>query len=299
MPSAKKSSLALFLQDIEEQVQSQIEKAVSTSTTALEARLQSSRELKVVTKDRTQSLKGLKHEQLPLLITVAGLRQPALMVGMAGTGKTHASEQVAEALGLDFYSMSVGAQTSKSDIIGYMNAGGGYVSTQFRNAYEQGGVFLMDEIDAGNANVLIQINSALSNRQASFPDSMVKMHKDFVFIATANTYGTGMNRQYVGRNQLDAATLDRFTVVDWAIDANLEQAMATQERWYEVVKACREYVMEHEIRALITPRATVKGCQLLDAGLEVGVVIGSVLLNSVPDDRKEELNELALKTYTC
>ena len=85
-----------------------------------------------------RTVTGLKHESLRELIAMVGQRMPVLLVGMAGTGKTHATEQAAEALGLPFYAMSVGAQTSKSDIIGYMSAGGTYVPTLFRKAYEGG-----------------------------------------------------------------------------------------------------------------------------------------------------------------
>lgn len=85
---------------------------------------------------------GLKHKSLERLITLVSNGLPTLMVGMAGTGKTHAGEQVASALDIPFYAMSVGAQTSKSDIIGYMSATGDYTGTLFRTAYEMGGVFL-------------------------------------------------------------------------------------------------------------------------------------------------------------
>src|SRR5215217_6156820 len=84
----------------------------------------------------------------------------------------------------------------------------------------------MDEIDAGNANVIIQVNAALSNGYCSFPDGMVQRHDDFIFLASANTFGDGASRQYVGRNQLDAATLDRFTTLVWEIDEELEEIMA-------------------------------------------------------------------------
>ena len=196
-----------------------------------------------------------------------------------------AAEQVAEALGLEHYTMSVGAQTSKSDIIGYMHASGGYVPTLFRKAYEEGGVFLMDEIDAGNANVLIQVNAALSNGLCAFPDKMVKKHKDFIFIASANTFGNGANRMYVGRNQLDAATLDRFTTIVWNVDTKLESGMVAcfknGESWLKVVRSMRERVERDGLRILITPRATLKGASLLDIGLDFDTVLSMTVLEQV------------------
>lgn len=285
---------------LKEKLENKIERDVDSELRELRDAARANQKLEIKVGDKTTELKGLKHKQLQQLITYAALRLSPLLVGMAGTGKTHAAEQVAEALGLAFYSMSVGAQTSKSDIIGYMDATGEYVRTHFRDAYENGGVFLMDEIDAGNANVLIQVNAALSNGLCAFPDAMVKKHQDFVFIASANTYGNGANRQYVGRNQLDAATLDRFAIIDWYIDDHLEESLAIGlygPAWYAAVRAARDYVAEKNIRALISPRATQKGSRLLDTGQPLEEVINATLLGSVPEDKRPDVTQVAKSVY--
>lgn len=158
----------------------------------------------------------------------------------------------------------------------------------------------MDEIDAGNANVLIQVNAALSNGLCAFPDKMVKRHPDFIFIASANTYGNGANRQYVGRNQLDAATLDRFAVIDWLIDDELESNLTTGlngKAWYMAVRAARDYVAQKSIRALVSPRATQKGSKLLDIGQPLQEVIDATMLASVPDDKRADVSEVATKIF--
>ena len=294
-------AFSALLGSISDQVTKQIDETVTGEFKELRKQAQQNAKLEVTIGKNTNIVQGLRHMQLEELIKFASLRLPVLMVGMAGTGKTHAAEQVAEALGLNHYTKSVGAQTSKSDIIGFMNANGGYVKTHFRTAFEEGGIFLMDEIDAGNANVLIQINAALSNGACAFPDAMVKKHKDFVFLASANTYGTGMNRQYVGRNQLDAATLDRFTIIDWYVDAKLEESLAVGtngKAWYEAVKVVRKYIANHNIRALITPRATQKGATLLASGFSVEDVIPAVMLGSVPEDKKQDITKLAIEAYS-
>ena len=59
------------------------------------------------------------------------------------------------------------------------------------------------------------------------------------------------------------------------------------------VRAARDYVSEHNIRALITPRATLKGCKLLSAKVAPISVIQAVLLNSVPDDKKADITKVA------
>lgn len=251
---------------------------------------------------KVKQLKGVKHNQFETLLKITAVGQPTLVVGPAGTGKTHGAAQVAEALDLSFHSISVGSQTSKSDLIGYMDGGGTYRTTQFREAYEHGGVFLLDEADAGNSNVLILLNAALSNGYMAFPDGMIQRHEKFRMIATANTFGHGANRKYVGRNQLDAATLDRFTVLVWDIDDKVEQSMAgaddTGKRWLKAVRAVRKRVDEElELRVVISPRATLRGAQLLAAGLELDQVLELALVGNLPAQNKSELTSLAKAAY--
>lgn len=264
---------------------------------------ESVRVIEIKTPKATKKLKGVQHNQFENLLTVVNAGQPILMVGPAGTGKTHAAEIVAEALNLSFHSISVGSQTSKSDLQGYMDGGGTYRATQFRAAYENGGVFLLDEADAGNSNVLILLNAALSNGYMAFPDGMVKAHQDFRLIATANTFGHGASRQYVGRNQLDAATLDRFVVIPWDIDERVETNMAgtTEDgkKWLSVVRAVRKRVVDElELRTVVSPRATLRGALLLSAGMSFDDVLRIALLANISSEYQSELEGLARAAWT-
>lgn len=247
---------------------------------------------------KKKAVKGIRHNQFENLLKITGAGQAVLLVGPAGTGKSHAAELVADTLDMPFHAISVGSQTSKSDLAGYMTATGAYVRTQFREAYEHGGLFLLDEADAGNSNVLILLNAALSNGQMAFPDKMVKAHPRFRMVATANTYGNGASRQYVGRNQLDAATLDRFAILDWNIDDKVEASLAGTsgegKRWLLVVRAVRKRVVDElELRVVISPRATQRGALLLTAGLEFEQVMRIALTGSIPNDKRAEIENLA------
>lgn len=275
--------------EIQAKLESSINEGIKNKLGKELEELRSYQTLKIETPTSSKELKGLKHKKLKQLIKLVSANLNVLMVGMAGTGKTKGASQVAEALGLPFYCISVGSQTSKSDILGYQDANGNYIRTAFREAYENGGVFVMDEIDAGNSNVLIVLNSALANDICSFPDKMVERHKDFRFIATANTYGNGADRTYVGRNQLDGATLDRFVVLDWQIDEALERALVKNyefgEVWLDTIHDFRRKVEDHGLRAIISPRATIKGSQELELGFKIDDVIESVILPQMPSDR--------------
>jgi hypothetical protein len=195
------------------------------------------------------------------------------------------AENIAEHLKLKFYAISVCSQSSEYLLKGYYDANGHYVKSQFREAYENGGVFLIDEIDAGNPNIVACLNGALSNHVCSFPDGMVRKHDDFVLVAAANTFGTGASREYVGRNSLDAATLDRFAFVEMAYDEGLEYSMVGDNthgspklgllngdgyngfEWVAYVLKVRKAIAKIGLKTVVSPRASKMGALMLAAGI--------------------------------
>ena len=189
-----------------------------------------------------------------------------LLVGPAGSGKTTCCEKVAEILGLPFHAMSVGPETMKSDLIGFIDAAGNYHPTEIRKAFENGGLLLLDELDAGSAGSITILNSLLANGYCSFPDGMIKRHPNFRCIAAANTFGRGADRMYVGRNQLDAATLDRFKVMDFDYDEAMERQLAGNDAWVYKVQKWRKAAFELKARVVISPRASIDGASLLEDG---------------------------------
>jgi len=205
------------------------------------------------------------------------------LVGDAGGGKSTIGAQIAQSMGLKFYANATSETTSATDFLGYNNAMGEYVRTPFRTAYEHGGVFLLDEIDAGGASLVV-LNSALANDYCMFPDAMVKRNADFILISTANTFGHGGDRMYT-RNQLDGATLDRLWTVAFDYDESLEASligatcepdvidierggiMTDPNDWFNRVRALRRAARELRERILITPRATIQGWRMMQGGI--------------------------------
>jgi cobaltochelatase CobS len=235
---------------------------------------------------------GKVHKSFEKLLAVASNRLHAFLVGEAGSFKTSSAEKVAKTLGLEYSSISVCMQTTASSLLGYMDATGNYVSTEFRKRYETGGVFILDEIDNGNANVLSVLNSALANGSCAFADGMVAKHKDFILIATANTFGNGANAQYVGRNQLDSATLDRFVTIEWNYDEALEMAIASNKDWCAVVQKYRFAVSKLGLRLVVSPRATFQGEKLLASGLKEKDVIKMVITRGASADQIKKINQI-------
>lgn len=247
------------------------------------------REITVVLPDGQRHDVGVQHKQFDVLLKLVAARVNAFLVGPAGSGKTRAAEGVSEALGLKFYSMSVGPQSTQAQIFGYTDANGRLVRTSFREAYENGGIFLMDEIDAGNAAVITAINQATANMACGFPDGMVRKHPDFVFIAAGNTYGRGADRQYVGRTQLDAATLDRFAVVNWDYDNALERAITSNATWTLRVQTLRENAVKNNVRHVISPRASLFGEKLLSLGMPQADVEEMLIWKGIDKATREKI----------
>jgi hypothetical protein len=187
------------------------------------------------------------------------------LVGPAGSGKTTLAEHVATALGLPFYCAA--KVDSKFELMGHIQPHDGSICrTPFREAYEHGGVFLLDEMDGSNANALNSFNAALANGHCPFPDGLIARHPDFVAIGAGNTYGKGASRQYVGRTQIDDATLDRFAFIEIDYDEKLERQIATNADWCSYVQAVRAEVMGKNIRHIVSPRATYAGSKAIAAG---------------------------------
>jgi midasin (ATPase involved in ribosome maturation) len=223
----------------------------------------------------TVQIQGVLHNRFTDILHTVGAGVHAYLVGSAGTGKSTIGKQVADSLAVPFASKSVSGQTPESALVGYMAGGGNYVGTEFRRIFEHGGVFLLDEVDNGNPNVLNVLNSALANDAMAFADGMVSRHKDFVAIATANTYGNGATAEYVGRNPIDKAFLNRFATIDIDIDENVEDAMLNSvglsldvsRLWITAIRKARANVFSAGLRVLVTPRNTLNGAKQINAGM--------------------------------
>jgi MoxR-like ATPase len=222
-------------------------------------------------------------------------RFPVWLPGPAGSGKTTAARNAATALGVPFHHH--GAVDNVYQLLGFIDAGGTYHGTSFRAAYEHGGVFLWDEVDASNPAALVAFNAAIENGECVFPDKMVPKHPQCYFAAAANTYGTGATHEYVGRTKLDAATLDRFVMLDWHYDETLERAIAGDTPWTTYVQVVRQRCRDAGIKHLVTPRASIRGNDLLSAGIPAAAVVAMTIRKGLSDDQWSQITRTA-GTYT-
>lgn len=226
---------------------------------------------------------GKQHFQFEKLSKYVQTKNNIFLVGSAGSGKTTAARNIAKALEVEFY--FTGAINSEYKLTGFIDAQGRIVNTEFRKAYENGGLFLFDEIDASFPQAILAFNAALANDFMDFPDKKVPKHKNFYCIAAANTFGTGADRQYVGRNQLDAATLDRFITLNWEIDETLEHELAKNYEWVNYVQKARKAASKIGERHIISPRASMQGADLLRIGIDRKEVEKDVLWKGLDASR--------------
>lgn len=212
----------------------------------------------------------------------AGLN--VMLKGPAGCGKTHLCEMVSKAMRLPFGAISGSAGASESQLVGRLLPTGDsgrfeYHASPFVNLYENGGCFLFDEIDAFDPNMLLVVNTAAANGhfhvEARSEKPNVMKHKTSVLLAAANTFGNGPDALYVGRNQLDAATLDRWYVIEMGYDRDFEAQLAAPEivNW---VWSLRAKVDAAKLRRVVSTRmiqkahlATIAGTSLKDVKREL------------------------------
>jgi len=268
-------------------------------------------ELKAAPEESTEVPVGkgkVKHPMQDVLIrrckavqTAHNMSQDALypmLVGPAGSGKTTAARNAAlEIFGESaiedgkFGMMSLNEESERSEGFGFISPiDKMYKSTDFRRIYENGGVFLLDEVDAANANTLTALNAAISAPFASFPDKIVKRSPDFILIAAANTFGNGADGLYVGRNELDAATRDRFLTMVWNYDWDgIRAARPGHKALVTLIERLSNAATSLEMQHIISPRAALFAPFMIAQGDSLKEALDACVFKGLPKDDVDTL----------
>ena len=159
--------------------------------------------------EKTGKVEGITHPKYDEVLAMIAEGENVYLYGPAGSGKNVLCAQIAKGLGIPFYYQNT--VLTKFDLSGFKNAVGDFEKTEFFEAFTNGGLFMLDEVDNSTAEAMVALNAALANGYYSFPGiGRVDVHPDFRCIAAGNTIGTGADSAYCGRYKLDASSRDRF-----------------------------------------------------------------------------------------
>lgn len=241
------------------------------------------------------------HSSLPLIIKMASARVNGFPIslwiyGPKGVGKSEIARQVAEAFGIPFYLIALSPTTTDGKLIGFKNAAtGAYVPGLLNQPYTHGGLAFLDEIDIADPGVMVGLNSVLSGPDYLFPDgNVVRRHPNFVVLAGANTNGSGAADGYL-RRKMDAAVLDRFVRIYIQLDPKLEMAICPNKRWVEYVQKLRAALNNLGVRNFeLSPRSTLNGAALLEAGVSPAQVIDLLLADAGEKTREAVLKQVGV-----
>lgn len=202
----------------------------------------------------TREITGRKHPQLDAVVNLTNMGRNVYAYGPAGSGKSVAAKQLADALGVDFY------PTQKIDdqiaLTGFIDAGGTYHATAFSNAFTKGGLFFADEIDLSDNNAVGWLLGALENGICELPGlGVVTAHPNFYCMAAGNTNGTGATAEYCAANVQTPAFRARFAFVPVGYAPEIEEANAGGDM--ELLQFCRELraaAAESGVSLVVSPR---------------------------------------------
>ena len=249
------------------------------------------------------TLDGHVNSQIQKIASVMQLGIPVCLFGGSGTGKTTLAKQASQVLNLPFYCQTVTSGMPESALLGRhkLTADGGmeYINTPFLKAVEEGGVFLLDEFDAIDENCALAINNLLEFGYLNLPmrdeQPVVEAHKDFKFIACANTKLNGASLIHNGRNQLDGATISRFDggIFEIGYDLQLEKTLCPDPVIRAVFQQVRKTVEENQIRKEISTRTLKRAQMLWSTGLfkTVGELLDHFMINWATSE-KELIHEM-------
>ena len=225
------------------------------------------------------------HEELETVAKFVMADEPVFLVGPAGTGKNVIAHQISKLLGLTFYTTN--AVTQEFKLTGFIDAMGRYHETEFYKAFTKGGLFFLDEMDGSIAEALLILNGAIANRYFDFPTGRVDAHPDFRVISAGNTYGHGASYQYVGRNQLDGASLNRFAVVEIGYSPAIEMSMTQDTELLNFIRDFRKVCFDAQINHIVSYREIKRVDKMMKMDMPIEKVLKtSVIKNLQVDDLK-------------
>ena len=232
--------------------------------------------------------------QFEFILSLVASGENVYLYGPAGSGKNTIAEQIAEALGVEFYYQNT--LVTKFDVSGYKNAQGEYEETPFYKAWKNGGLFFADELDNSTAEAIIALNAALANGYYTFPNSGEKVakHPDFYCIAAGNTNGQGATEEYCGRYQMDESSRDRFAFIEIGYNEKIEESICGGHLdILEFVRDLRSVTKSLQIKLIAGYRAISKLAKFYETDAEA--VLNAFIFRGM---QKDDIRQIAAALTT-
>lgn len=217
------AALTPLFAGVEANVQANIMKQLAPLMAQLKAAANNaSREVKIIAPNgEKHDIKGVVCDDFDAMVQTLYEGDYIYLYGPSGCGKSYTAMQLAEAVGVPFYGMQ--QLLYEHQVVGFVDANGTRHETPFTQAWQHGGLVLLDEFDGSAPEAAICVNNALANGIIALPGvGNVKAHEDFRVVAAGNTTMTGADIMYTARQVLDASTIDRFFFVGMDYDKRIE-----------------------------------------------------------------------------
>ena len=211
------------------------------------------------------------HKSFDKILRYVLIKDPLMLIGETGSGKSYIIKQLSQILNLEIYNLGF-VRDEYASIKGYNDANGKYIKTPFYDVLKNGGLCVINEIDNSECKALIELHDFLDDtgyQPYRFPNGeKVTPHPNFTLITTANTWGNGADRNYVAREPIDKATLNRFTKVPVEYDRLLEEQISSgNSDILEIIKYYNMALSERNNDEILTTRDLGRIKKQLESGI--------------------------------